>query len=344
MTFLMVKEAADKGETKLMWWGIGFYLLTMAVIISFQYLVYKKDQPFQKSLKKEIEREDFLINKRDLIIKKNLTASSLTSYDYYLAKTHQKANRRDLVYTLSWVVPSYSLVRMSSFIFLPFAVKSDNAYSAVTKIIDLADSTKKITERLRDYPYGLSAQKQINNFLALPERNDIQKNILIDENIKSITLKGISFSYPESKQPVLRKLDWEFEKGKINHLTGANAYAEHENLIENGLSTGQKQLVDLNKLFINSGKKEIFIFDEADNALDETNRQEFRQKDMVEINGNKLTSRRNQRTKAEKILEDIESQLRKLITDKRELKKKFLAKLKEIERQNKDNQEWYKTN
>jgi ABC-type bacteriocin/lantibiotic exporter with double-glycine peptidase domain len=56
------------------------------------------------------------------------------------------------------------------------------------------------------------------------------------------------------------------------------AYAEHENLIENGLSTGQKQLVDLSSLFANSEDKEIFIFDEADNALDENNKKEFRQK------------------------------------------------------------------
>ena len=56
------------------------------------------------------------------------------------------------------------------------------------------------------------------------------------------------------------------------------AYAEHKNLIENGLSTGQKQLADLNNLFANSENKEIFIFDEADNALDENNKKEFHQK------------------------------------------------------------------
>jgi ABC-type bacteriocin/lantibiotic exporter with double-glycine peptidase domain len=44
------------------------------------------------------------------------------------------------------------------------------------------------------------------------------------------------------------------------------------------LSTGQKQLVDLSRLFDNSENKEIFIFDEADNALDENNQKDFRQK------------------------------------------------------------------
>ena len=56
------------------------------------------------------------------------------------------------------------------------------------------------------------------------------------------------------------------------------AYAEHNNLVENGLSTGQKQWADLDKLFENSEKKEVFIFDEADSALDKNNKKEFRQK------------------------------------------------------------------
>jgi len=57
--------------------------------------------------------------------------------------------------------------------------------------------------------------------------------------------------------------------------------------VENGLSTGQKQLTDLNDLFANSENKEIFIFDEADNALDENNKKEFRQK-MEKISRKKL--------------------------------------------------------
>jgi len=37
----------------------------------FQYLHYKKDLKFQKPLEKETEKEEFLVNHRDLIIKKN---------------------------------------------------------------------------------------------------------------------------------------------------------------------------------------------------------------------------------------------------------------------------------
>ncbi|CAG8677832.1 3374_t:CDS:2, partial [Ambispora gerdemannii] len=191
-----------------------------------------------------------------------------------------------------------------------------------------------MTERLRFYPFGLSAQKQINDFLAQSERNDRQKNILVEEPVTTITLKKVSFAYQENK-PILKKLDLQFKKGEVNYLTGANgfgkstiislimglyqangakiAYAEHENLIENDLSTGQKQLADLDNLFANSKNKEVFIFDEADNALDENNKKEFHEK-IERIKNNK-------KTRAEKILEDIEAQLRKLITEKKELKK-----------------------
>jgi len=319
MTFVDVYQVGKKTEQHaLIWWGVAYYFLILAVVLFFQFWVYKKDQPFQKALKKEVEREDFLVNNRDLIIKKNLTSSSLNSYHYHLGKTHKKINQRDWVYTLSFVVPNYSLVRATGFIFLPF-VRDESTFVAVNGITGLCDSTKKMIERLREYPYGLSAQKQINNFLAQPERDDLQQNVLIKEPIQTITLKKVSFGYQEKKL-VLKKLDLQFQKGKVNYLVGENgygkstiislimglyqpnkgeilinneyklsevnlikwrakiAYAEHENLIENGLSTGQKQLADLDNLFAKSKDKEIFIFDEADNALDEKNKEEFREK------------------------------------------------------------------
>lgn len=328
LLFTKIREEAKKaGDYSLMWTGIIFWFSILAGFAFLQYLVYKNDQPFQKSLKKETERENFLVNNRDLIIKKNFTLSSLISYRRYLNKSRRAANRRDFSYTLSYVVPSYSLVRMASLFLVPFAT-SNKEKEIVLNLVELCADTKKMAERLKDFPYGLSARKQINNFLQLPERDDIQKNILISEPIESITLKKVSFGYEKDK-PVLEKLDWEFRKGQINHLTEENgfgkstiislimglyqpqegeviinndyrldevnliawrekiAYAEHENLVENGLSTGQKQLADLDNLFANSEEKEVFIFDEADNALDKNNKKKFRQK-ITEISQEKL--------------------------------------------------------
>lgn len=52
----------------------------------------------------------------------------------------------------------------------------------------------------------------------------------------------------------------------------------------------------------------------------------------------------NKKSRAEKILDDIEVHLRQLIKEKKEIKKGFATKLKEIEKQNKDNQEWFEDN
>jgi ABC-type bacteriocin/lantibiotic exporter with double-glycine peptidase domain len=122
------------------------------------------------------------------------------------------------------VVPAFSLVRATGFVFLPF-VKGLDTFTAVDKITGLCDSTKKMIERLKDYPYGLSAQKQINDFLAQSERDDIQKNIFVSGPIESISLKKVSFAYQKDK-PILKKMDLQFKKGKVNHLMRENGFGK----------------------------------------------------------------------------------------------------------------------
>jgi ABC-type bacteriocin/lantibiotic exporter with double-glycine peptidase domain len=59
----------------------------------------------------------------------------------------------------------------------------------------------------------------------LPEKNDIQQNILISEPITSIVLQKIFFSY-EKRKPVLKELNLGFEKGKINYLQAPNGFGK----------------------------------------------------------------------------------------------------------------------
>jgi ABC-type bacteriocin/lantibiotic exporter with double-glycine peptidase domain len=108
---------------------------------------------------------------------------------------------------------------MGGFIFLPFA--KVNTLVAYNRIVKLSETTKKITERLKEYPVGLTAQKRINNFLQLPSKNNIQKNILISESIKDIVFKNVSFEYIKD-EPVLKEFCQNFCVGKVNRLTGEN--------------------------------------------------------------------------------------------------------------------------
>jgi len=204
--------------------GIGFFLLCTIIIVFFQYLHYKKDLKFQKPLEKETKEEEFLVSKRDLIIKKSLTAKYEKNYVRSLGKSQTAENKRDLVYTLSFVVPAFSLPKFAPFLFLRF-VKNEPTFNTANSLIGLADDTKKMAERLRIYPFGLSAQKQINDFLTENERDDIQKNVLVDEPVEKIELKKVVFSYTK-KKPILKNLDWEFRKGKVNYLTGENGFGK----------------------------------------------------------------------------------------------------------------------
>ncbi|CAG8788646.1 11505_t:CDS:2, partial [Racocetra persica] len=108
-----------------------------------------------------------------------------------------------------------------------------------------------MVERLRDYPYYFSAAARINEFLALPERDDQQKNLLISEPIKSLSFEKVVFGYEQDK-PVLNGLDLHFQK---------------------------------------ESHKQIFIFDEADNALDANNRQKFQQR-CAELARDKLVKKK----------------------------------------------------
>ncbi|RHZ37115.1 ATP-binding cassette domain-containing protein [endosymbiont GvMRE of Glomus versiforme] len=64
------------------------------------------------------------------------------------------------------------------------------------------------------------------------------------------------------------------------------AYASHDNLIE-GASTGQKQLANINNVLKTKKNAAIFLFDEADNALDREKQIKFYQK-LEELTKNKL--------------------------------------------------------
>ncbi|CAG8571276.1 9944_t:CDS:2 [Paraglomus brasilianum] len=123
--------------------------------------------------------------------------------------------------------------------------------------------------------------------------------------------------YQPQEGKILINQKYKVSEINLNQWRKKIAYAEHNNLVENGLSTGQKQWADLDKLFENSEKKEVFIFDEADNALDENKKKEFLQK-IEKISKNKLKT-----VKPEKILEEIEKHLKNITERKKEIEKNF---------------------
>jgi ABC-type multidrug transport system fused ATPase/permease subunit len=331
------KEMAEKAQTTNLLLFSGLYFIAILVVSSIlQSWIYWVDLKFRDILKNQIREEDVIINNRDLIIKKALVDASEIKYSKMIKFIKEENDKRDLVYTNSWVIISYLLLPFFDTLSLLFfknkngvvGKSSSNLLFIRSLISKIFESVKKMNERIRDYPYFFSASRRINNFLNDEERDDIQKNLLFSEPIRSISLKSVCFGYKKDKL-VIKKLNIQFELGKINHLVGQNgfgkstiisliiglyqplkgqilinnsqnlneinlinwrnkiAYSEHQNLVENGLSTGQKQLIDIEKTLNNYQEKEVFIFDEADNALDQHSKEEFRKK-LEEISKNKL--------------------------------------------------------
>ena len=65
-------------------------------------------------------------------------------------------------------------------------------------------------ERLKDYPYYFSAKNRLNKLIFHEERDDIQKNIFIEEKIEKINLRKITFGYKKGRV-VLKKLNLVFQ-------------------------------------------------------------------------------------------------------------------------------------
>lgn len=306
--------------------GIGFFLLVSAICLVLNYFLYKRDLLMQKATAKQLKIEDILVNNRDLIIKKNLANEYQKNYRERTNKTYRFVADKDWMTTLAFGVPSYSLITLSDVVFLPF-LKNSESFIAIGMVSKLFGQLKKMIDRLRNYPYCFSAQKRLNIFFQGRERDDKQENILITEPIESLNLQKVVFGYEQDKLVLnnlnlqfqkgqLNHLQGENGFGKstiVNLFVGLYqpqegeilinnkhklseinllawrekiAYAEHQNLVKNGLSTGQKQLIDIQATLENS-QKEIFIFDEADNALDKKRKKDF-QKKLTELSQKKL--------------------------------------------------------
>ena len=304
--------------TKL-WWtpllGLSFVVIIVFFYCLFQKKTHEKELLFRPKQNRMIDKEDFLVKKNILIIKKGLTEYYKKDYQNSMEITYSAANSKSRWATAASVFPNYLLSQVIFFIISCFIEKKDeNFKEALLKGSSIISAGKKFIERTLNFPVYLAAKKQINDFLTREERNDIQKNVFITENIQQISLENLGFFYKKEKW-VFQDLNLTFEKGKVNRIVGKNgfgkstiinlifgllkaqkgkimvngkynfedlnfvdwrkkiAYSEHENLLESAnLSTGQKQLKDIQETFTNLKDRDILIFDEADNALDKENK------------------------------------------------------------------------
>ena len=73
-----------------------------------------------------------------------------------------------------------------------------------------------------DYGDYASSLTRINEFLALPEKNNQLTGLIINEPIQTITFEQVFFQYRHNQTEILTNYQRTFTSGQINHLTGAN--------------------------------------------------------------------------------------------------------------------------
>src|ERR1700744_4868088 len=151
--------------------------------------------------------------------------------------------------SFSFVFPSFFLIKLFPALFIFFAsVFNKDVLNAVHKLIKLFDNFKKIIERSKSYPFSISSQNKINEFIQEEERNDFQNNLIVNDKIEKIYLKNISFSYKSGEKEILNGLNMHFKLGSINRMDFPNGFGKSTiiNIIM-GLLNPQKGEVIINE-------------------------------------------------------------------------------------------------
>lgn len=300
---------------------VQFFTALVFVCLALQLSFYVRELDLQKWLKREVESELFLVDNRDLIVKKGLVAENLKDYSSSLKNTLTSSNKRDVSQALSFVFPSYFMLKWYPFVALflvgPSKLNWKKTLNSISAFKDIFDNVRKLIERGRQYPFSISSQEKINYFLTRDERDDLQHHALVSEKVDSIVFENVSFRYENTQKLILNNFNMNFSVGQINRLDFPNGfgkstiislllglatmqsgnviinhkhklseldlhkwrekivYSEHKNLVvQEHLSTGQKQLIDLEGS-LSKQNADIYIFDEADSNLDPLNKERF---------------------------------------------------------------------
>ncbi|CAI2182632.1 617_t:CDS:2 [Funneliformis geosporum] len=168
--------------------------------------------------------------------------------------------------------------------------------------------TKLSKEELKTKGSNYVESKLLNKFhrLTFEEKASRGKelSVLVEVDAQTIAIANNEKKYKEKRteysllinkeiEKVLQNYNETFEARKINRLSGKNgreiniAYCSHDNLIE-GASTGQKQLANINNTLKNKKNAAIFLFDEADNALDSEKQTELDYTKKIKLKVNDL--------------------------------------------------------
>lgn len=205
------------------------FSLHVIVCISLCFFSYIWEQQSQKETEKEEGEAKRIISNNWLIIKKGEKEKFLNNYRKTLEKAKKIINIKKLFDTFQMVIPTYLLIRYMNYIFVIFGDSNEKKFVGLYFLFSqLLSDSGKMVERLKEYPSYFSSKKRISLFLSKEERNDSQKGIKINKEIKKISIKNLNFSYKTGGKikKIFENFELDISKGKINLIEGSNGYGK----------------------------------------------------------------------------------------------------------------------
>ncbi|MCE8163826.1 MAG: ABC transporter ATP-binding protein/permease [Candidatus Moeniiplasma glomeromycotorum] len=202
--------------------SLFFLLLLNLITYAFTRVILRNERNY----KKKLDQEWAVINKERSQINLIESMGLNSQYQERQKKTTQVNENLVLNYSrtksLSRVIPRELLMEVFPFLLLSLSQEwNGKILRAFWSIYGNFGSIFKCLWEYADYSSSLL---RINNFLALPEKNDNLTGIKLNPqfSLQEVRFENISFRYTKSEKWVLRHYQRNFSVEKINHLQGAN--------------------------------------------------------------------------------------------------------------------------
>ncbi|KLL02018.1 MAG: ABC transporter [Mycoplasmataceae bacterium RC_NB112A] len=201
-----------------------FWLILLNIISFFFTRLILRNE---KRYKKRLDHEWAVINKERSQINLIESMGLNSRYQEQQKKVTQANEKMALGHShpksLSKVIPRELLMEFFPFFLLGLSGEKWNGV-ILRAFWNTFSNFGSIFKCLWDYADYATSLLRINNFLALPEKDDNLNGIEIKPqlSLQEIRFENISFRYMHSENWVLRNYQRTFDSGKINYLHGAN--------------------------------------------------------------------------------------------------------------------------
>jgi len=226
----------------------GTIIFTLFLVIFLQWLIIKKENKFRKSLDKENQKIDNLLDNIELLKKKELNHFFLKEVKQIVIENTKKRIKDKLLIVANGIYPNQFLPRTIGIILFYFTLNIEVAGLAS----DVLKQLKGVLIATWDLPSFLASNHHLCNFYQATKFSSFKKKEKprILETIETIELRNVYFHYPSQKNYLLKKINKTFVAGETNRLSGRNGVGKSTTiLLILGLLKPQKGEIIINQRY-----------------------------------------------------------------------------------------------